>query len=142
MVCRGQENPAQKSLKKRADNVLTYMDDLEKIQKFAYNLVYYIFWLIEIILGFRFLFKLLGANPNNAFVSLFYSPSKALVAPFVDMFKYNVSGQIVFEPYTIIAMLVYAIVTHLILLLIKKLTMHYNHQKGPPPPPPRRIVSE
>ncbi len=98
------------------------MNNIESVKKFAYSLVYYTFWLIEVLLSFRFLFKLLGANPHNVFVGFFYSTTSLLVKPFVDMFYYSVSGPMVFEPYTIIAMLVYAIGTHLILLLIKTLS--------------------
>ena len=95
-------------------------NNLDSIKDFAYGLIYYVFWLIEVLLGFRFFFKLLGANPRNVFVGFFYSTTGNLVSPFVNMFKMPADPG-TFEPYTIIAMLVYAILTHLVLLLIKKL---------------------
>jgi uncharacterized protein YggT (Ycf19 family) len=49
-------------------------------------LVYAIGAIIEGIIGLRFLFKLLGANPNSGFVSWIYSWSSPFVAPFKGIF--------------------------------------------------------
>lgn len=49
-------------------------------------LVYAIGAIIEGIIGLRFLFKLLGANPNSGFVSWIYSWSSPFVAPFNGIF--------------------------------------------------------
>jgi len=42
----------------------------------AGRIIYYILGIIEVLLTFRFIFKLLGANPNSGFVSLIYSISQ------------------------------------------------------------------
>ncbi|MGE4283853.1 MAG: YggT family protein [Clostridia bacterium] len=78
------------------------------------NIIYYILSVIEALLVFRLLFKLLGANANNGFVSLIYSLTQILTAPFSGIFQTGVTNtdgtQFVFEPAVIIAMIVYAII--------------------------------
>jgi hypothetical protein len=88
----------------------------------AGNVVWYIFGFIEILLAFRFVLKLLGANPNNGFVDLVYTVTGILTAPFDSIFgvKSATSGDIqsVFEPSILVAMLVYALVAWGIVKLI------------------------
>ena len=50
------------------------------------RLLYGIGGLIEALIGLRFLFKLLGANPDNGFVSWIYSWSAPFVNPFAGIF--------------------------------------------------------
>lgn len=76
--------------------------------------------LIELLLVFRFFFRLLGANPANGFVSWIYSVSHPLVAPFADIFGQPVAtnGVVVrgvFEWASIIALILYGIVGSLLL---------------------------
>ena len=78
------------------------------------KLIYYILSLLEILLAFRFVFKLLGANPGNVIVSYVYSISQKLLTPFTTIFRTAVTTGIetksVFEPGTIIAMVFYALI--------------------------------
>jgi hypothetical protein len=76
----------------------------------ASRIIWFVAGVILMILGFRFLLALLGANPANGFVNFIYDVSQPLVAPFFNMFNYNViqNGVSRFEIYTLIAMLVYA----------------------------------
>lgn len=79
----------------------------------ARNIIYYILGVIEVLLFLRLLFRLLGANQSNTFIMLLYSTTRYLTAPFYGIFKtFRIGGAItlfVFEPYTVIAMIVYAI---------------------------------
>ena len=50
------------------------------------TLVYVIGAIIEGIIGLRFFFKLVGANPNSGFVSWIYDWSAPFVAPFKGIF--------------------------------------------------------
>src|SRR3990170_5773576 len=52
----------------------------------ASNAVWYILGLIEILLAFRFVLKLFGANPSSGFVDFIYSVSGVLTAPFDNIF--------------------------------------------------------
>jgi len=58
-----------------------------------------IFAVFEIILGFRLVFKLLGANPDNGFVNVIYSITKPVVGIFSGIFpKWSLKGQILRRP--------------------------------------------
>ena len=87
------------------------------------KIVYYILGIFETFFAFRLVFKLLGANPGSTFVSLIYSISGALLAPFSGIFKTAVSKGLetksVLEPATIIAMIVYAVIAYAIVRLIE-----------------------
>jgi YggT family protein len=50
------------------------------------GLIYLIGGFIEIIIGLRFLFRLLGANPGSAFVDWVYAWSTPFVTPFAGVF--------------------------------------------------------
>ncbi|MET1033608.1 MAG: hypothetical protein ABWX94_03850, partial [Candidatus Saccharimonadales bacterium] len=68
----------------------------------AANVVWYILGIIEILLGFRFVLKLFGANPESGFVDFVYTTSGILTAPFDNIFGVTSakSGEVqsVFEP--------------------------------------------
>lgn len=87
------------------------------------KIVYYFLGVIESLLAFRLIFRVLGANPEGAFVSLIYSITEFLQAPFGGIFRSAVTAGIetrsVMEPTTIISMVVYAIVAYGIVKLIK-----------------------
>ena len=78
------------------------------------NIVWYIVGAINILLAFRFILKLFGANRSSAFVDLIYSITDVLTAPFDSIFgvSRNVSGEVnsVFEPSIIVAGVVYALI--------------------------------
>ena len=80
------------------------------------NSVYYILGLLETLLAFRLVFRLLGANPGSVFVSLIYTVSGVFLAPFRGIFRAATSNGIettaVLEPHTIIAMIVYALIAY------------------------------
>ncbi|MDD3704804.1 MAG: YggT family protein [Clostridiaceae bacterium] len=84
---------------------------------------YYILGIIEVLLAFRFTFKLLGANLNNGFVSFLYSITGIFATPFSGIFNSTISSGLsaksVFEPGTIIGMIVYAILAWGLVGLVK-----------------------
>jgi hypothetical protein len=75
--------------------------------------IYFILGVIEVLIGFRFIFKLLGANTGNGFIAFLYSVSGIFTAPFSGIFDAFVSqglvARSVLEPSSIIGMLVYAV---------------------------------
>ena len=87
------------------------------------KIVSYILGILEAVLVFRFIFKLLGANPESGFVSFIYTVSGALLTPFNSIFRTAVTQGIetksVLEPANIIAMIVYALIAYGIVMLIK-----------------------
>lgn len=89
----------------------------------AVNIVWYIVGAIVVLLGLRFIFKLLGANRSSSFVDLLYGFTNILTAPFDSIFGVtrSNSGEVnsVFEPSIIVAALVYALIGWGIVKLLK-----------------------
>jgi len=71
------------------------------------QIVWYLLSLLEVLLAFRFVLKLMGANPGAGFTSFIYGLTWPFTAPFLAVFqKTTVLGSI-FEWTTLLAMLVY-----------------------------------
>ncbi|OHA48431.1 MAG: hypothetical protein A2806_03015 [Candidatus Terrybacteria bacterium RIFCSPHIGHO2_01_FULL_48_17] len=79
--------------------------------------------IIEILLGFRLVLKLLGASPESGFVNVIYMVSGIFEYPFHGIFRtastMGIETKAVLEPSTIIAMIVYAVVAVIIAQFIK-----------------------
>lgn len=71
------------------------------------QIVWYILGILEVILAFRFVLKLLAANPGAGFSSFIYSVSYPFAAPFLSVFRRTQIASSTFEWTTILAMLVY-----------------------------------
>ncbi len=86
-------------------------------------LVYFFFGALEILLVFRFILKLAGASLSSAFVGFIYGFSGIFVAPFAGIFHRGFSQGVettsVFEPSTLIAILVYAVLGWGIVKLVR-----------------------
>lgn len=78
---------------------------------FAKRITYYIGGVIITLIFLRFLFLLLGANQGSAFVDLIYAVSSIFVAPFVGIFGQPTFGVSYVETSSIVAMVIYALVT-------------------------------
>ncbi len=75
------------------------------------RIIWFIAGVLLVILAFRFVFALLGANPNNGFANFIYSISHPFVSPFFNLFGYNLHyGVSRFETFTLVAMAIYALV--------------------------------
>lgn len=79
----------------------------------ARNIIHYIMGLLETILGLRFLFMLLGANPRSGFASFLYAITGIFVSPFTGIFNpvstTGLAARSVFDPATVVAMAIYAL---------------------------------
>lgn len=82
------------------------------------KLINFIFGLAEAFLGFRFLLKLFGANPEAGFAAWIYSVSQPLLDPFRGIFPTVVEGQYIIEFSTLFAILIYALIAWLLTQLI------------------------
>lgn len=71
------------------------------------QVVWYLLDILEIILLFRFLLKLLGANPGAGFTNFIYTISAPFANPFLNVFHATRVAGSVFEWTTLLAMLVY-----------------------------------
>jgi hypothetical protein len=75
------------------------------------QIVWYILGCIEILLAFRFVFKLLGANPNATFSSFIYGITYIFATPFLRVFQSSAITQgNIFEWTTLLAMFVYWVI--------------------------------
>ena len=81
-------------------------------QNVAERIVWYIAGIVLVLLGFRFVLALLGANATNGFANFIYSTSHPFVSPFFSLFNYRnyVNGTSQFEIYTLAAIVVYAVI--------------------------------
>ncbi len=86
------------------------------------RIIYYILGTLEVLLGFRLIFKVLGANTESTFVDIIYSVTNVFIAPFTGIFRTaetaGIETQSVLEPALIIAMLVYVLLAWGIVRLI------------------------
>ncbi|OIP97587.1 hypothetical protein AUK40_02965 [Candidatus Wirthbacteria bacterium CG2_30_54_11] len=73
--------------------------------------VYFLFGILDIFLGFRLLLKLMGASTSSGFVNAVYGFTRGFILPFEGIFRTGRTGGIetaaVFEPATLIALIVY-----------------------------------
>jgi hypothetical protein len=74
------------------------------------QVVWYILGILEIILAFRFILKLLDANSAAAFTRFVYDLSGVFTAPFESVFRVTQVSGTVFEWTTLLAMVVYYLV--------------------------------
>ena len=86
------------------------------------QIVWYILGILEALLAFRFVLKLLGANPDAGFSHFIYSVTYLFAAPFLSVFNLTQVAGSSIEWTTLLAMLVYGLVAYGIvrLLLISK----------------------
>ena len=83
----------------------------EHTQNVAGRVVWYIAGVILVLLAFRFVLSLTGANTTNSFANFIYNTSHPFVSPFFSLFSYKTNyGVSKFEIYTLVAMAVYAVV--------------------------------
>jgi YggT family protein len=73
------------------------------------QIIWAILGLLEILLGLRFLLKLIAANPNSGFAVFIYGITKPFLAPFTALVGTPTSGGTILEVTTLIAMAVYAL---------------------------------
>lgn len=87
------------------------------------QVIYLLLGIVEILLGFRFVLLALGANQGAPFVDFIYNLSYPLAAPFYGIFGATPTyGRSIFEPETIVAMIVYAVAAWLIAMAIRAVT--------------------
>ncbi len=87
------------------------------------KLIYYILGVLEVLLAFRLVLKILGSNPENMFVNAIYTSSNIFLTPFSGIFSSvateGIETNAVLEPAVIIAMIVYALIVYGIVKLIE-----------------------
>lgn len=86
-------------------------------------LIYFFFGTLEILLAFRLVLKLAGANVGSAFVGLIYGITRIFILPFEGIFRRGFTEGIettsILEPSTLVAIIVYAVLAWGIVKLIR-----------------------
>lgn len=82
------------------------------------QLIWLVVGIIEVLLGVRFVLKLIGANPDAGFAQLIYGLSAPFMVPFFNLTGNPAALGSVIEITALIAMLVYALLGWLIVKLV------------------------
>ena len=77
----------------------------------AQRIVYYVFGIIQAFILIRFILKLLAANPSSPFTQIIYNVSWVFVFPFNGVVPNFTVGGTVFEWFSLIALVVYALIS-------------------------------
>lgn len=88
----------------------------------AVQVTWFITALIATLIALRFALKLLGASPQAEFVGFVYGVTAPLVAPFRGIFPDSAQGFFVFEPSSLVAMVIYLLIGWGVVALIKIMT--------------------
>ncbi len=113
----------------RETTITTQEDNTNTVKKGATNsqtieyLIYFLFGILEVLLAFRLIFKLMGASNSSAFVGLIYSITGIFILPFEGIFRRGFTQGLettsVLEPSTLVAIIVYAVLAWGIVKLVR-----------------------
>ncbi len=82
------------------------------------RIVWFLLMILEALLAFRFLLKLLVANPGAGFTEFIYGATALFVAPFLAVFRISRVEGSIFEWTTLLAMGVYWLIAWAIIKLL------------------------
>jgi hypothetical protein len=85
----------------------------------AIQFIWFLAALIDTLVGLRFLLKLFGASPLSSFVALIYAITSPLVAPFGNIFPVGGTSGFVFEPASLVALVIYPLIALALVSLIR-----------------------
>jgi hypothetical protein len=74
------------------------------------QIIWLLLGLLEAVIAFRFIFKLIGVNAANTFATFIYAVSNVFVAPFESLTGAPAAGGMILEISSIIAMMVYLLI--------------------------------
>lgn len=78
----------------------------------SYQVIWYIVGVIEVLLAFRVVLKLLGANTYSGFTNFVYTLSNPFALPFAGILGTTTNSEMVLEWSTLIAMAVYVVLAY------------------------------
>lgn len=83
------------------------------------NIISFIFGILLVLLGIRFVLSILGANQSNGFANFIYNTTQPFTAPFRGLFNtQTVFGTARFEYEVLVGMVVYALLGWLLIWLL------------------------
>jgi uncharacterized protein YggT (Ycf19 family) len=78
----------------------------------TYQIIWYILGVIEVLLAFRFVLRVLGANQASGFTAFIYALSSPFAYPFRGIVRATQVDSSVWEWSTLIAMIVFAVIAY------------------------------
>lgn len=93
----------------------------------ATQVIWLLLGLLEAAIALRFIFKLLGVNPANAFATLLYNVTDFFLAPFASLAKAPTAGSMVLEVASLLAMIVYLLIGY---ALVKIVSVVFYRPRG------------
>lgn len=104
------------------ENKTVIVEDSEGRQAFQIEqIIYLLSSILEVVLLLRFLFRFLGANPIAPFVKFIYDLSSIFISPFLYIFPATSISGYTIEWYTLIAILVYTLLTGIVVRFLRVL---------------------
>lgn len=85
----------------------------------SYQIIWYIVGVIEVLLAFRVVLKLLGANTFSGFTNFIYAVSDPFALPFSGIIRTTTNSGFALEWSSLIAMAVYAILAYGVIKLFQ-----------------------
>lgn len=85
----------------------------------TYQIIWYILGVIEVVLAFRVMLKLLGANSGSGFTNFIYAVSSPFALPFAGILGITGGSVMILEWSTLVAMAVYAVIAYGIVALFQ-----------------------
>lgn len=105
------QDPAGNQVQQRKDVYRDFNQSMINTRYWFTSLVYFLLGVLEVVLGLRFIFRLLGASEGSPFIRFLYDLSHPFVIVFNGIFNDQTIGSTgVFEVSTILAMLIYALI--------------------------------
>jgi hypothetical protein len=94
----------------RENSTTTVTTDRPTYSLRAEQAVWLLAGIVDALLVIRFAFKLLGASTQASFVTFTYNLTQVFVAPFHGIFNTSASGGNVFEPESLVAIVIYSLI--------------------------------
>jgi uncharacterized protein YggT (Ycf19 family) len=113
--------PTQRVVTNSEETYTTASDPYEDRRNAAWRLgqlVYLIFGVVIALIAIRFVLLLLGANPNAGFTDFVYDVTGPLVAPFEGIFGAPDIESGVFDPASLVAIVVYSLIAWVVAKVI------------------------
>lgn len=97
--------------------------DRKSVASKMIELTYLLLIILESVLGLRFVFQLLGANPLNPFIQFLYQATLVFTYPFATLFSTPIQNSITVSRYnleftTLVGMGVYALIAFIVVRII------------------------
>ncbi len=111
----------KESFRLRQEEKLLEIARRSNTYKWIVNSIFWLVGMLEILLTTRFLLRLFGANPDNEFAQIISNLSAPFIAPFSTLFISPTAnkGINIFDLNVMVAIVVYAILSYLIVSLVR-----------------------